>query len=92
MKAFPKWLVHFLPGRDQSLEQRFIGILVTWGLPIVIWEIAASGVLREPLQLPYFLVLELAGTLVGVTFFAVVEHLGFATLGKRGNQQPKNSA
>jgi len=68
MKAFPSWLVYLFPRRDESFLQRSVGILFTCGLPIIIWEVIRSGVLRSPPQLPYFLVLELAATLVGVTF------------------------
>jgi len=91
MKAFPKWLVHLFPRRDQSFRQSFIGILFTWGLPIIIWEVIQSGVLRAPAQLPYFLVLELAATLIGVTFYALIEHVCFVWLRKPEDGQPKNS-
>jgi len=83
MKAFPKWLVHLLPRRDQSFTQRFVGILFTWGLPLIVLETVTSGVLRSPAQLPFFMALELPATLGGVVFFAAIEHLYFSYVRKR---------
>lgn len=83
MRRFPRWLVHLFPGPDLPFWQRFIGVLVTWGCPIIIWEILQSGVLSAPSQWPFFLSLELPATLIGVLFFAAVEHLIFRALRKR---------
>jgi hypothetical protein len=63
--------------------QRFVGILFTWGLPLIILETATSGVLRSPAQLPFFLALEVPATLGGVLFFAVIEHLFFSYVRKK---------
>ncbi len=73
----PQWLDRLLPRRGQSFAQRFVGALVLWGCPMIIWETLSSGVLREPAALPYFLLLEIPGTLIGVLALAVLEHLFF---------------
>lgn len=75
VREFPKWLLHPFPSRDRTLWQRFVGILVTWGCPILLWEIFRSGVFREPSEWGFFLSLELPATLVGAFAFAVIEHL-----------------
>jgi hypothetical protein len=86
MKKFPKWLVHLFPSRDRTFWQRFVGILLTWGLPIMVWEIIRSGVLRAPSQWPFFLTLEVAGIVVGATFYALVEHLFYRSFPKSDYQ------
>lgn len=83
MKTIPKWLVHLFPSRDRTFRQRFAGVLVTWGCPIILWEAFASGVFRSPSQLPFFLALELPGTVVGVTFYALIEHALYGRARKR---------
>ncbi len=83
MKKFPKWLVHLFPSRDRTFLQRFVGILLTWGLPIMVWEIIQSGVLHAPSQWPFFLTMEVAGTVVGATFYALIEHLIYRSFPKR---------
>lgn len=87
MKRFPRWLVHLFPSRNRSFWQRFIGILLTWGVPIMIWEIIASGALHTPSQWPFFLVVELIGTVIGVTFYALIEHWIYRWLPKRDYPQ-----
>lgn len=86
MRRFPRWLVHLFPSRDLTFWQRFIGILVTWGCPIMIWEMLQSGVFRAPSEWPFFLSLELPATLIGVLFFAAIEHLIFRALAKQDSQ------
>jgi hypothetical protein len=86
MKKFPKWLVHLFPSRDRTFWQRFVGILLTWGLPIMVWEIIQSGVLRAPSQWPFFLTLEVTGTVIGATFYALVEHLFYRSFPKSDYQ------
>jgi hypothetical protein len=87
MKKLPKWLVHLFPSRDLSFRQRFIGILFTWGLPIIIWEVIQSGVHRAPAHSPFFLALQLVATLVGVTFYAMIEHVCLISARKRENRK-----
>ncbi|PSH05744.1 MAG: hypothetical protein CXZ00_00970 [Acidobacteria bacterium] len=75
VKTLPNWLMRLLPNRDQSIRQRFVGILVLWGIPIMIWELVQSGVIRDPAKLPFILGLEVIGTVIGAFFFALVEHV-----------------
>lgn len=86
MRRFPKWLIHFFPSRDRTFWQRFIGILVTWGCPIMLWEVFQSGVLKTPSDWPFFLSLELSGTVIGALFYALIEHLVYRSLPKRDLQ------
>jgi hypothetical protein len=86
MRGSPKWLLHLLPSRDRTLWQRFIGILVTWGCPIVVWEILRSGVFRAPSEWGFFLSLELPATIIGALCFAVIEHLVYRWLPTRDLQ------
>jgi hypothetical protein len=83
MRTFPKWLLHLLPSRERTFGQRFIGILVTWGIPILIWETLKSGVLRTPSQWSFFLTLELPATILGVLVYTVLEHVFYRSLPKR---------
>jgi hypothetical protein len=80
--AMPHWFTRLLPRRNQSFRERFVGALVLWGCPMIIWETLSSGVLHEPAALPFFLLLEIPGTLIGVLGFAVLEHL-FYRVSKR---------
>ena len=75
----PKWLLRLLPRRGQSFSQRYVGILVTWGVPIVILEAFQSGAFRSPSALPFFLLLEIPATLVGALIVAALEHALFQT-------------
>jgi hypothetical protein len=73
--ATPKWILHLLPRRGQSFRQHFVGVLLTWGVPVIIIEILSARVLRTPSALPLFLLLELPATLIGVLVFTFLEHL-----------------
>ena len=77
--TLPTWFTRLLPRKNQSFRQRFMGALVLWGFPMIILETLGSGVLREPAALPFFLILEIPGTLIGVLALAVLEHLFFRT-------------
>lgn len=86
MERFPKWIVHLLPSRERTLWQRFVGVLLTWGLPIVVWEIIQSGVLHAPSQWPFVLTMEVVGTAIGAIFYALIEHLVYRSFPKSDYQ------
>jgi hypothetical protein len=79
----PTWFAYFIPRRDQSFGKRYVRILFTWGVAIIVWETISSGVLKDPSLLPYFLALEVAFIITGAVFFAAVEHAFFAATRKR---------
>lgn len=92
MKASLKRFVRLLPSRDQTFRQRLIAILVTWGVPIMIWKVFRSGVLRDPTDLPFVLIVEFVGTAAGVTVYAILEHVIYRAWLMRDNKHSEESS
>jgi len=87
MRKLPSWLRELLPRRNQSFAGRFVAVLATWGLPMIVWEVISSGVYRSPTAWPVFLLLEVPSTLLGVLVFAALEHAYFHSSPKRSDNQ-----
>lgn len=78
-----RWLWHLLPRRGLTFAQRFVGVLATWGLPILVWEALSAGVFQSVSRWPLFLAIEVPATAVGALVVAALEH---ALLGPRSTR------
>lgn len=73
------WLWHLLPRRGLTFGQRFVGVLATWGLPILVWEAISAGVFHSAQRWPLFLTIEVPATALGALVVAVLEHTIFSS-------------
>ena len=72
MPYFVNWLMH---RRGCTFRQRYVRILIITGPPLIVLEVFASGVMKEPSLLPWFILFAIPGTLLFVLFETGFEHL-----------------